>query len=391
MSPSVLVFGAWDEGPGYPRTTSILRSFHDLGWEVSHCRRPSLLLGRRKAELARRPWCWPLVSLATLREQRAARAALQRELERTRPDLVYVPYPGHTWVRTARAALTGPVLLDLFLSVHDTVVEDRRLVRASGLAAHLLRAIDRRACAAADLVLLDTEQHVARVAELTGLPLDHFACHPVGDPDAAELVAPYEPPGSEGPLRVLFFGTGVPLHGLDVLVRAVRRCQGRVVLQVVGGSARDRAAISSAPGGVVTLLDPFISRAELETRMRASHLVAGVFGRSQKAQLVVPLKVMHGLAAGRPVLTADTPAIRSVLRVGEEVLVAPAGDPDSLALELSRLAATPALLANVAGQARRAFDRTFSAPALAQRLAATLARLGFAEGRVPDRAEVVRG
>lgn len=391
MSPRVLVFGAWDEGPGYPRTTSILQSFHALGWEVSHCRRPSLLLGRRKAELARRPWCWPLVALATLREQRAARAAVHREVERTRPDLVYVPYPGHTWVRAARAALTGPVLLDLFLSVHDTVAEDRRLVRAGGLAAQLLRRLDRRACAAADLVLLDTEQHVARVAELTGLPLEHFACHPVGDPDAPEVVAPYLPPRPDEPLRVLFFGTGVPLHGLDVLVRAVRRCQGRVTLQVIGGSARDRAAIRAASGGVVTLLDTFVSRAELEMRMQASHLVAGVFGRSRKAQLVVPFKVVHGLAAGRPVLTADTPAIRSVLRVGEEVLVAPAGDSDALALELSRLAATPALLGTVAGHARGAFERRFSAPALARQLGATLARLGFAENRAPSRAEVVRG
>ncbi len=376
MSPRVLVFGAWDDGPGYPRTPSILASFRSLGWEVAECRRPSLLLGRRKAALARRPWCWPLVGLATLREQRAARRELRREIERVRPDLVFVPYPGHTWVRTARSVFVGPVLLDLFLSAHDTVVEDRRLVRQRGLAARLLRAFDRRACTDANLVLLDTRHHALRVAELTGLPVSRFAWQPVGDPDALETAAPYQLPAS-GPLRVLFFGTGVPLHGLDVLVRAVRRCRGSVSLQVIGGSERDRRTIAAAPGGEVTLLEEFVPRIELEKRMAACDLVAGVFGRSRKAQLVVPFKVVHGLAAGRPVLTADTPAIRSMLRAGEEVLVAPAGDADALAVELQRLAVNRAALAAVAANARAAFEREFSAVALARRLAASLASLGF--------------
>ena len=59
------------------------------------------------------------------------------------------------------------------------------------------------------------------VAELTGLPGSRFDYVPVSDPDAPDRPAPYRPPQPGAALDVLFFGTGVPLHGLDVLLDAV--------------------------------------------------------------------------------------------------------------------------------------------------------------------------
>ena len=61
-------------------------------------------------------------------------------------------------------------------------------------------------------------------------------------------------------------------------------------------------------------------------------LCLGVFGATPKAARVVPHKVYTALAAGRPVLTADTPAVRELLRPGEEVWTMPPGDPDALPL-----------------------------------------------------------
>lgn len=374
MNGDVLFCGAWDEGPGYPRTTSLRQGLLANGIEVRECR--AAARGRDKQRLLRAPWRWPAAWLRA----RAANARLCRELRdevaRRRPRCVVVPYPGHGVVRAVKAATDVPVVLDLFLSAYDTVVEDRALVRPGSLAAWWLQHLDRAACAAADLVLLDTPANAAYVAELTGVPAERFAWLPVHDPHA---VSP-APWSAGGPLRVLFFGTGVPLHGLDVLVDAVLRAPG-VVLTIVGGTPAERARAERLLGERVRLEPRFVARERLHELLAASQLVAGVFGTSGKAQRVVPLKVVHALAAGRPVVTAETPASCQWLDGSGAVFFAPAGDADALGDTLRRLAAEPAVVERAAAAARTTYERHFGTQRLAQRWCEVLARL-------PERAAV---
>jgi glycosyltransferase involved in cell wall biosynthesis len=70
---------------------------------------------------------------------------------------------------------------------------------------------------------------------------------------------------------------------------------------------------------------------ELPALMAASHLCLGVFGTSGKAARVIPNKVFDALAVARPVLTADTAAVREVLTQSENAFLCPAGDAEALA------------------------------------------------------------
>ena len=69
----------------------------------------------------------------------------------------------------------------------------------------------------------------------------------------------------------------------------------------------------------------------------------GIFGTSDKALRVIPNKAYHALACGAPLITADTPAARELLRDGENALLVPPGDPAALAEAMRRLAADPEL------------------------------------------------
>ena len=319
-SPRVLVCGAWDEGAGYPRPRSLVAALREAEIGVAEVRAELWLAGREKQRVAASPARWPAVALRVWRQRGRFARRVNEAVREHRPHAILIPYPGHLVAPWVRAAYSGPILLDLFLSAYDTTVEDRARFRPGSLAARALRHLDRRACRAADLVALDTPQHARHVASLVGLPEARFGWVQVTDPEAPDSAPPYQSPSPGGPLEVLFFGTGVPLHGFEVLVRAVSDAPG-VQLTAIGATEPQRRTASGLLGSRLRLLEPFVGRDVLDREIARAHVVAGVFSDRPKARRVVPLKVVHGLAAGRPVLTADTPAIREFTTPGEDCLV----------------------------------------------------------------------
>jgi glycosyltransferase involved in cell wall biosynthesis len=370
MNGPVLLAGAYDDGPGYPRARSLQQGLQAAGCEVLACRRPGRGVG--KQALLRAPWRWPLAYWQQRTATAQLVAAVRELVTQRRPRAIVVPYPGHAVVPAIRAATDVPLVLDLFLSAYDTVVEDRELVRPGSLGAAWLQRLDRAAVAAADLVLLDTAPNAAYVAALTGAPAERFAWLPVHDPDALAAPPPLPPLG--GPLRLLFFGTGVPLHGLPVLLDAVAQAP-NVLLTLVGGTPRERTFARSALGGRLQLEPSFVPTARLHELLAQNHLVAGVFADRSKARRVVPFKLVHALAAGRPVLTADTPAVAGWLDGSGAVFTTPAGCASSLAATLQELAAEPAAIAAAAAVARDTYERHFGTAAQAARWRQILARL----------------
>lgn len=367
----VLFCGAWDEGPGYPRTTSLRLGLQAAGFAVHTCHRPGL--GRDKQRLLRSPWRWPSTWAAQRRQRRLLLADLRTAMRDVQPRCVVVPYPGHAVVEAVRDTVDVPVVLDLFLSAYDTVVEDRELARPGSLLAWWLQRLDARACAAADLVLLDTPANAAYAQALTGLPAERFGWLPVHDPQAPAAALPWCGGPAEW-LRVLFFGTGVPLHGLGTLLDAVRAVPA-VQLTLVGGTSADRARATAELGPRLRLEPSFVDRARLQELLAQSQVVAGVFGSSGKAQRVVPFKLVHALAAGRPVLTASTPAVDGWLDGSGAVFTTPAGDAAALAARLHELAASPELVTSAGAVARAAYDRHFGTDRLASRWRELLDRL----------------
>jgi glycosyltransferase involved in cell wall biosynthesis len=367
----VLLCGAWDEGAGYPRTRSLRQGLEAAGIEVSECRVPGL--GQKKQQILRQPWRWPLAWWRQKSHRETLLQSLEAKVAEVRPHAVLVPYPGHGLVRTIKERVAAPVAFDMFLSAYDTVVEDRKIVRPGSLIANHLQRMDTKACSAADLVVLDTPENAAYVQSLTGLPADRFAWLPVHDPDAAPHVEPWQAPG-DGVLQLLFFGTGVPLHGLKTLIAAVAQVD-TVHLTLVGGAEDERRFAKQVLGERVTVGPTFVDNARLRELLDASHLVAGVFGESNKTQRVVPFKLVHALAAGRPVITADTPAVARWLDGSGVVFTAEAADSGDLAARLRELSGNLDQLAASASMARGVYNRHFGTQQLAERWREVLLRL----------------
>ena len=105
------------------------------------------------------------------------------------------------------------------------------------------------------------------------------------------------------------------------------------------GSGQLNGAMEDRPPNVEWI--EWIEYDDLPREYWGAGCALGIFGTSDKAQRVIPNKAYHALACGAPLITADTPAARELLRDGENALLVPPGDPAALAEAMRRLAADP--------------------------------------------------
>jgi glycosyltransferase involved in cell wall biosynthesis len=259
----------------------------------------------------------------------AAQLRLLREADSESNALV-VGYPGHLDLRAARRVANGrPVVFNPLVSLADTLVGDRGRFRPGSAAARILETIDRRAFGAADLVVADTRAQIALFRALGARRVE--VCF-VGAEERLFQPGWTRPP--DGTFTALFVGKLIPLHGLETILAAARLAP--ELRFRLAGSGQLQTLLERRPPNVehVEWIDYELLPAEL---YRAS-CALGIFGTSAKAGRVIPNKAFQALACGTPLVTADTPAARELLRDGESALLVPVGDAPALAAALRRLA-----------------------------------------------------
>ena len=205
------------------------------GFEVEYCHLPLWgsdrysIMGRSKFRLA----------LRALRIY----ASLAWRLTRTpRPAAYVVLYPGQfdiPVVSTVARVQHVPVLFDMFISMYDTVVQDRKLADPNSAIARLTKFADRVACRFSDLVLVDTPEDAEYFSELTGVGKERFRLLWVGAPeDVFRPLSGVEPETN----LVLFYGTFIALQGTDTIVRAAKLLEDDGITIRMIGKGQERPA-----------------------------------------------------------------------------------------------------------------------------------------------------
>ena len=354
----ICFFGTYAKGEGYPVNAVLLKGLEQAGAKVVECHEPlwGTFLHRAFSNTG-------LLGLLRLggRVGRAYTRLVRRYRRLAAHPVVVVGYPGYVDVWLARLLnwrRRRLVVLVAFISLYDTTVGDRGTVRAGSFKAGLLRRIDRWAFLKADVVLVDTAAHAAHYAELLQVPAAKFMRSYVGQDEAHFRPAAGRAPKEK--LDVLFFGTYVPLHGIDTILAAadLLRDEGDIVLTLVGNGQlyadmRRRAEEKALDN--VRFVDQWMDADALEARIGAADICLGIFGTTAKAARVIPYKVFGALAMRKPLVTRDSPAVRELLCDGRDALLCSPGSAPELADALRRLRDDPALAARLAAAGHRRY------------------------------------
>ena len=303
---------------------------------------------------------------------------LWRYLRTPRADAVFVGYLGQLDVLLIRpwAALRGEkVLWDAFISLYDTVVNDRAMRAPTSVLARALFAWEWLSCRAADVVLLDTAAHARFFEDAFGLQRAQTASVFVGAEGAA-FSPGAEPAQRDEVVEVLFYGQFIPLHGIETIIDAARASDpGRVRFVIIGQGQEQEKIQRMLDDKPLPNLDwiPWVEYEELGARIAQADICLGIFGDSDKAARVIPNKVFQILSVGKPLITRDSPAIRELLSGDEDgVYLVPPRDPTAILQAIERYRAERTGLPE---PLHRDLVERFSPTAIARALEGTLLQM----------------
>jgi glycosyltransferase involved in cell wall biosynthesis len=253
--------------------------------------------------------------------------------------VIFVPFPSQTAALIARALGGRPVVADFFTSHYEGYVSDRAKVSEHSFRARWYRMQDLLLARVAHWYLVDTQEHANYYAREFDLDLGRVTVVPVGTDIEVMQMATELSDATDRHFLVHWHGTYIPLQGAEVIVRAAGLlASSEVAFRMIGAGQTHQEILELARKLEVTNIEfrDKVPYQDLPGLMAESDVCLGIFGVTEKAQRVVPNKVYEAFAVGKPLVTADTPAIHEVFDSSCAMLV-PAGDERALAGSIAML------------------------------------------------------
>lgn len=277
----------------------------------------------------KRPQFWLRVIRAYWRLLRAHRRTPEY-------DVMLVGYPGQfdvylgwllSWLRRR------PMVLDILMSLH-LIAEERGLTAKSPLTGRLIFWLEKGGLKLPDLLIADTPEYREYYCEKYNLSPQKFRLAPLGVDDRLYTPRPHLSPPTNM-FRVLYYGTFIPLHGVETMIRAAALLQADPTIRFdFYGDGQERPFAEQLAADLNVRNVRFLGWIDKETlpdEIAQSHLCLGVFGATKQSRCTIQNKIWEGMMMQRPVITGDAETIRAELQHRQHVYLVARANPQALA------------------------------------------------------------
>lgn len=233
------------------------------------------------------------------------------------------------------------IIIDFFISVYDTLCLDRGKVKKYGALGKLLKRLDRRTIDLADWILCDTRAHGYFFRQELGAREDLLeVLYLEADCSVYYPKVMAKPDEWENCFVVLYFGSILPLQGVDVILDAIERAQSyaesveRLRFVLVGPLSKQQEELIRKLSYVHW--EKWLSQQELSDWIAMADLcLAGHFNPTiAKARRTIPGKAYIYEAMEKPMILGDNEANRERYTESDRVSFVPMGDAQALLQEI---------------------------------------------------------
>ena len=283
-------------------------------------------------------------------------------------DVIYCPSFSHKFVRLIKKHTTKPVVFDPLISYYLTKVFDYQNVKRRSPRALRNYLKDKLPFDATDILLADTLEHKKYYHKTFNIPLEKIDILPVGANTSL-----FKPTTNEinHPLIVGFYGGFIPLQGVKFIIEAANLLKdNRSLIFNLIGSGYEYEKIQKLVSGYDLKnihFDGWVDYDNLPLKISKFDICLGIFGDTPKASLVIPNKIYHYAAMGKPIITMDSPAVREIFSPNKNIeLVKNTGK--AISEKILALINDPKKRKNLGINARNLAEKEFNQDIIAQKL-----------------------
>lgn len=359
----VLVFGTYRED--FTRTKNIIEGLKHQGITVYECHVPLWKGIEDRVQVASGEWKNPAFFLRIFRSYWFL---LRKYFQIPDYDILMVGYPGQIDVFLARFLSwirRRPLVWDFLMSIYLVTVE-RNLNQKSPITASILHLIEKIGLRLPDLLVIEGEEYARWLCDEYHIPISRFRFVPLGT-NHKEIPFLGTSPAVDGRFRVVYFGSFLRNHGVDVMVEAASLLQEEkdISFEFIGDGPERETIMKQAQrqGLKRTFFPGFLSRQEFFEHLKQADLCLGAFGHTVHSRITVQNKIYEALIMGKPLLTGDSTALRQVFEPGKHLLVCER-TPEAIAKSILYLRDHPDERISLAKQGREFVFQHYSIEAL---------------------------
>jgi glycosyltransferase involved in cell wall biosynthesis len=257
-----------------------------------------------------------------------------------------------------------PLVFDTYVSLYDT--NQDRGVHQNSLLSRVYYNLDKYNCLFSDMVLQDTNQNVDYFHNIFHIPKEKFRRLLIGAEN--EIFYPRNQEKSEDDslenvsdevFRVLFYGTYIPLHGIQYIIQAAKILEKENIHFQLIGKGQTFPEIQALYKKLNLSNVEFIGMVDylkLPEYIAQADVCLGIFGGTEKSMRVIPTKAYQILAMQKPLITGNSPGARELLENRKNALLCEMADPESLTSSILELKEDEKLRHRIANNGYKLFQ-----------------------------------
>ncbi|MBQ6342121.1 MAG: glycosyltransferase [Anaerolineaceae bacterium] len=220
------------------------------------------------------------------------------------------------------------VIEDFFISLYDTFVFDRKKIKKDSYLSKLFKRLDMLTLKLADIIICDTKEHGLYFCDELGCEKSKLEVLYLEADESIYYPRHYCKKETD-PFKVLYFGSILPLQGLDVIMSAISKIlyEHNIRFEIIG-PVDDLDRIDDNNIEYIS----WLPQSKLAEHIAMADIcLAGHFaGDIAKARRTIPGKAYIYRAMGKPMILGDNPANRELFTEGNGIYFCNMGDSDSL-------------------------------------------------------------
>ena len=242
----------------------------------------------------------------------------------TECDFIYCPSFSHKFVKLITKKASKPVVFDPLISNYLTKVFDYKSVSKCSPRAYKNYLKDKLPFKAVDLLIADTEEHKKYYHTTFNIELNKIKVLPVG-----ACLSDFSPTTKTKTDKFVvgFYGGFIPLQGVKHIIETAEllKNDSSIEFRLVGTGFQYAEMQQLAKHKKLTNLkfEGWIKYADLPQHINNFDVCLGIFGDTPKAKLVIPNKIFHYAAMGKPIITMESDGIKEIFKHEESVFLTP--------------------------------------------------------------------